>query len=591
MSATSSLRHGAFARALGEHRRAFRTVCLFSACVNLLMLVPAVYMLQVYDRVLASHNEMTLLMLTLMLLGLFGLMGALEYLRGMIAIRVGSQLDIKLNSAVHAATFEANLRGQSVQASQTLGDLTTLRQFVTGQALFAFFDAPWFPLYLLVIFLFDPWLGLFALLGSTVLIALAWANERVSSPPLAKAGALSIQAGGMATAHLRNAEVIAALGMLPALFKRWLSLHQRFLQSQQSASEKAAAVSSLTRFVRLSLQSLVLGFGALLALEGRITPGMMIAASILMSRTLAPVEQIIGVWKQWSNARLAWHRLDALLAAYPKREAGMSLPRPLGRLALEGVAVAAPGARAGQSRALFSQLSLALEPGETLGIIGASGSGKSTLARLLVGVSAPAAGHVRLDGADVAAWRKDELGPALGYLPQDVELFAGTLSENIARFGGRFGEVDAQKVVEAAQLAGVHDMILQQPQGYDTMLGEGGAGLSGGQRQRIGLARALYDKPALVVLDEPNASLDEAGEAALAQAIRTLKGNGTTLVLITHRGALLDLTDKLLMLRPGQPAAFGVTQTLLAGARQSPQAAAARARLAAVQRTESGEVS
>lgn len=559
---------GPVAHALAAFKSAFLTVGAFSAVVNLLMLVPSVYMLQVYDRVLPSRNEMTLLMLTLMMLGLYALMGALEYLRSMLVIRVGSRLDLKLNGAVHGATFEANLRGAGLQASQTLGDLTTLRQFVTGQALFSFFDAPWFPIYLAVIFLFDPWLGVFALAGSLALVALAWLNERVSGRLLAQAGALHIQAGAVATAHLRNAEVIAALGMLPALFQRWLSVYLRFLQGQQAASEKAAAVSAVTRFVRLTLQSLVLGFGALLAVEGRITPGMMIAASILMGRALAPIEQLIGVWKQWSGAQQAWQRLDRLLAAHPPREAGMPLPRPVGRLALEGVSAATPGALPGQpARPVFSQLAFSLEAGEVLAVIGPSGSGKSTLARLLVGVSAPAAGRVRLDGADVHRWDKAELGPALGYLPQDVELFAGTLSENIARFG----EVDAERVVQAARLAGVHEMVLQLPRGYDTVLGENGAGLSGGQRQRIGLARALYGGPALVVLDEPNASLDDAGEAALAEAVHALKSAGTTVVLITHRRGLLALSERLLLLRPGQPAAFGETGKLLAALERGAQ--------------------
>lgn len=542
------------AQVLSSFRRAFVSVGCFSAVINLLMLVPAIYMLQIYDRVLPSGNEMTLLMLTLILLGLFALMGGLEYLRSMLVIRLGNRLDLRLNGAVHAATFQANLRSGALQASQTLGDLTTLRQFVTGSALFAFFDAPWFPIYLAVIFLFDPWLGLFALFGSLILLLLAWLNERMSSPLLAEAGMLHIQSGTTATAHLRNAEVISAMGMLPALFRRWLSVYLKFLQRQQAASEKAAAISAATRFVRLSLQSLVLGFGALLAVEGRITPGMMIAASILTSRTLAPIEQLISTWKQWHGARQAWRRLDALLLAYPQAAAGMSLPRPAGRLELDRVSALPPGAQPGPgARAVFSQVSLLLPAGETLAVLGPSGSGKSTLARLLVGAAAPFSGRVRLDGADVFQWNKDELGPAIGYLPQDVELFAGTLSENIARFG----KTDAEEVVCAARQAGVHDLILQLPQGYDTVLGENGAGLSGGQRQRIGLARALYGKPALVVLDEPNASLDEAGDAALAAALQSMKQSGTTVVLITHRRPLLALSDHILMLSPGQPAIFG----------------------------------
>lgn len=566
------------AHVLSSFRSIFVSVGCFSAVINVLMLVPAIYMLQIYDRALPSGNEMTLLMLTLILLGLFVLMGGLEYLRSMLVIRLGNRLDLRLNSAVHAATFQANLHGANLQAGQTLGDLSTLRQFVTGSALFAFFDAPWFPIYLGVIFLFDPWLGVFALIGAVVLMLLAWCNERMTSRLLAEAGALHLQSGAMATAHLRNAEVISAMGMLPALFQRWLPGYLGFLQRQQSASEKAAAITAVSRFVRLSLQSLMLGFGALLAIEGSITPGMMIAASILMGRTLAPIEQLIGTYKQWHGARQAWRRLDALLLAHPQRQEGMSLPRPTGRLELDRVSALPPGASPGPgARAVFSQVSLALSAGEILAVIGPSGSGKSTLARLLVGACAPVAGHVRLDGAEVFQWNKDELGPAIGYLPQDVELFAGSLAENIARFG----QADAQEVVRAARQAGVHDMILQLPQGYDTVLGENGAGLSGGQRQRIGLARALYGKPALVVLDEPNASLDEAGDAALAGAIQDLKTTATTVVLITHRRALLAMSDRILMLSPGKPAIFGAADKVLqamaqAQAMQQGQPASAR---------------
>ncbi|MFT4192794.1 MAG: type I secretion system permease/ATPase, partial [Comamonas sp.] len=550
---------GAVAQALGALRRAFGTVGVFSAVVNLLMLVPAVYMLQVYDRVLPSRNGATLLMLTLMMLGLYAFLALLDYARARLAIRLGSQLDMALNTRVFGATFETNLRGGALPASQPLGDLATLRQFLTGQTLFAFFDAPWFPVYLAVIFLFHPWLGLLALAGALLLLALSWLNERLSGPPLAEAGRTAIESGRQATASLRNAEAIAAMGMLATLRRRWLALHLRFLGAQQHASEQAAGVAAATRFVRLSLQSLVLGAGALLAIEGEITPGMMIAASILMSRVLAPIEQVIAVWKQWKTARQAWQRLDLLLAAGGQSAPGMALPRPLGRLAAENVSAAAPGPAGKPGRTVLARLNFALAPGRTLAVLGASGTGKSTLARLLVGVAAPQSGRVRLDGADLHAWNKDELGPALGYLPQDVALFAGSVAANIARGG----EPDAAQVVAAARAAGVHDMVLQLPQGYDTELGENGAGLSGGQRQRVGLARALYGEPALVVLDEPDAHLDEAGQAALARAIQGLKARGATVVVITHRHGLLGLADDLLLLRPGQPAAFGPRDAML----------------------------
>ncbi|CAI1138425.1 type I secretion system permease/ATPase [Serratia entomophila] len=551
--------------------KVFWTVGIFTAFINLLMLVPSVYMLQVYDRVLPSRNEITLLMLTLIMLGMYAMMALLEYVRSMVVIRIGSQLDMRLNTRVYTAAFEANLKNGSSDAGQMLGDLTTVRQFLTGNALFAFFDAPWFPIYLLVIFLFNPWLGLFALVGSLILIALAVANEMVSKKPLGEASKLSIMSGGLASANLRNAEVIEALGMLPNLKRRWFSLHSRFLNSQRVASERAATVTSITKFVRLSLQSLVLGLGGWLAIDGHITPGMMIAGSILMGRTLAPIEQVINVWKSWSAAKLSYNRLVKLLEQHPERGTGMSLPRPAGALSVEGITATPPGSK---GEAVLHNVSFAVQPGDVLGIIGPSASGKSTLARLLVGIWPVSEGIVRLDTADIYQWNKDELGPHIGYLPQDIELFAGSIAENIARFN----DIDAEKVIEAAKLAGVHELILRFPQGYDSLIGNGGAGLSGGQKQRIGLARALYGDPALVVLDEPNSNLDDAGERALNQAIQFLQQRNKTVILITHRTNLLSMTNKLLLLTNGVVNAFGPTQqvlTALANAQKQQQAAAA----------------
>ncbi|MEG7407508.1 type I secretion system permease/ATPase [Serratia marcescens] len=536
--------------------KVFWTVGIFTAFINLLMLVPSIYMLQVYDRVLPSRNEITLLMLTLIMLGMFGMMSLLEYVRSMVVIRIGSQLDMRLNTRVYTAAYEANLKNGSSDAGQMLSDLTNLRQFLTGSALFAFFDAPWFPIYLLVIFLFNPWLGLFALVGALLLIALAVINEMVSKKPLAEASKLSIMSGTLASTNLRNAEVIEALGMLPNLKRRWFGLHQRFLNSQRIASERASRVTSITKFVRMSLQSLVLGLGGWLAIDGHITPGMMIAGSILMGRTLAPIEQVINVWKSYSAAKLSYGRLVKLLETHPQRGTGMSLPRPEGVLAVEGVPATPPGSK---GDAVLHNVSFAIQPGDVLGIIGPSASGKSTLARLLVGIWPVSEGIVRLDNADIYQWNKDELGPYIGYLPQDIELFAGTIAENIARFN----EIDSEKVIEAAKLAGVHELILRFPNGYDSVLGNGGAGLSGGQKQRIGLARALYGDPSLVVLDEPNSNLDDAGEKALNQAIMFLKQRNKTVVLITHRTNLLSMTSKLLLLVNGNVNAFGPTQQVL----------------------------
>ena len=378
---------------------------------------------------------------------------------------------------------------------------------------------------------------------------------------------MAAAAGNFATNNLRNAEVIEAMGMLDNLKRRWMQRQLRFLALQNEASDKAAAISATTKAIRIAVQSLVLGGGALLVIEGTLTPGGMIAASILLGKALGPVELAIGVWKQLLSARTAYHRLEGLLQANPAREAGMDLPRPTGKLLVEGVTAAPPGSQA----VVLKQVGFGVAPGEIVGVIGPSASGKSTLARLLVGVWPAMAGKVRLDGADVFTWNKGQLGPAVGYLPQDIELFEGTIAENIARFG----DVDADKVVEAAQLAGVHEMILRFPKGYDTPIGEAGSALSGGQRQRIALARAMYGNPSFVVLDEPNSNLDDVGEAALVRAVLELKRRGTTVMLITHRTSILGAVDKLLLLVDGAIQLYGPRDQVLASIQQRNQEAAA----------------
>jgi ATP-binding cassette subfamily C exporter for protease/lipase len=549
-------------------RSALRSVAAFSGVINLLMLVPSLYMLQVYDRVLSSSNEVTLLMLTLMALGVFIFMGLLEAIRSFMLVRLSERFDGSLRNRIYTAAFERNLCAGGHEASQALHDLTTLRQFITGQALFAFFDAPWFPIYLLVIFLFDPWLGLLALGGALALMLLAWGNERATRTALAKAGELSISSAQLASNTLRNAEVLEAMGMLGNMQRRWEKLHQAFLDQQGLASERAARINALSKYLRLALQSLVLGLGAWLAVEGRITPGMMIAGSILMGRALGPIDQLIGVWKQWGAARDAYRRLTGLLEQFPARAQRMALPEPRGALLLESVEGAPPGSTL---RTLHG-LTLAIPAGTVVGVIGPSGSGKSSLARLLLGIWPALQGTVRLDGADIRQYDRETLGCRLGYLPQDIELFAGTVAENIARFG----EMNADAVVQAARLAGVHELILRLPEGYDSRLGVAGAGLSGGQRQRIALARALYGTPSLVVLDEPNSNLDESGEQALQAAIQALKARGCTVLLITHRPAVLNCADRLLALRAGHLHFYGERDQVLAAlnkkqAPESPQ--------------------
>jgi ATP-binding cassette subfamily C exporter for protease/lipase len=542
-------------KALGDYKSILISVGCFTALINVLMLVPSIYMLQVYDRVLSSQNETTLVMLSLMVVGFFVFIGMLEVIRSFIVIRIGSQLERRFNLRVYQAAFERNLFKGEGNAGQSLGDLTHIRQFVTGPALFAFFDAPWFPVYLFVIYLFNVWLGVLATVGALLLIALACLNEYMTKKPLSEAAGYSQQSSQLATSHLHNAETIQAMGMLGALRKRWFGVHSRFLGLQNQASDTGAVISSVSKTLRLCLQSLVLGLGALLVIKGDMTAGMMIAGSILMGRVLSPIDQLIAVWKQWSGAKLAYRRLDALLQAYPPGNDAMALPPPKGQITFEQVSAGPPG----QRTATLHMVNFNLGAGEVMGVLGASGSGKSTLARVLVGVWPALGGTVRLDGADIHRWNRDDLGPYIGYLPQDIELFSGSIAENISRFS----DPDPQKIVAAAQQAGVHELILRMPQGYDTQLGEDGSGLSGGQKQRVALARALYGNPSVVVLDEPNSNLDTVGEAALASAIVQLKAQGTTVILVTHRSSVLAQADKLLVLNDGRLQAFGPSQDVL----------------------------
>jgi ATP-binding cassette subfamily C exporter for protease/lipase len=548
-------------RVLLSFRQAFMTVGAFSFFTNLLMLTPSIYMLQLYDRALGSRNPTTLLMLTLIALGLLALMSLLEWIRSMVLVRVGARLDLDVNQRIFNATFERNLRQAGQNPAQALHDLASMRQTLTGAGLVALTDAPWMPIYLIVIFMLHTHLGIFALVGVLLLVTLAVVNERVSAGPLGEAQKLSMAANAQANNNLRNAEVIEAMGMLPAIRGRWFKLHQKFLEQQALASDRAGMLTALTRFARISLQSLALGYGALLTIEGEMTAGMMIAGSILVGRALAPVEALIGNWKQLVSARSAYKRLSELLGMYPARIAGMPLPRPLGEVAVENAATGAPGSKT----LILRNVNFKLQAGEVVAVIGPSASGKSTLARLLVGIWPTLAGSVRLDNSEIFKWNKDELGPYLGYLPQDIELFGGSVAENIARFG----EVDSDQVLAAAQAAGVHELILLLPNGYDTPLGDGGSALSGGQKQRIGLARALYGDPAFIVLDEPNSNLDDLGEAALADTIRRLKAKKRTVVIVTHRMTTLAVADSILVMHEGTVKAHGPRDQILAAMRSA----------------------
>lgn len=542
--------------ALQASRNSFLFAGFFSLFINLLMLVPALYMLQVYDRVLASSSAPTLIMLSILVVFLFIVMGLLEVLRARILVRVSARLDMLLNPRLFTAMFDSKLRDGRGAGTQPIDDLTNLRQFLTGNGLFAFFDAPWMPLYVFVLFLMHPWFGWFAICGALILFTLATANELATRQPIGKANALAIGARNYLGGNLRNAEAMEAMGMLGRVHQRWFARHREVLALQALASDRAGFLASTSKVLRVTLQSLILGLGAYLVIEQVSTPGIMIAASIILGRALAPVDLLIGSWKGFLTARSAYTRLHDLLGLIPERPRFMSLPAPTGSLTLDGVLAAPPGSNVPVLRGIRFEIAA----GEIVGVIGPSAAGKSTLARVVLGVWPAASGKVRLSGADINHWNREELGPHIGYLPQDIELFDGTVSENIARFG----EVDSEKVVAAAQRAQVHDMILRLPKGYDTPIGDGGAVLSGGQRQRIGLARAMYGKPVLVVLDEPNSNLDDQGEAALVKAIAQLKADGSTVLIITHRPSILNSVDKILVLREGQVEVFGPRDQVLA---------------------------
>lgn len=547
--------------ALKGTRPVFLMLLFFSSTINILMLAPAIYMLQVYDRVLVSKNTTTLFMLTLLIIGLYTVISMIEFARSSVMTRLGNRLDVKLNQLVFNATFKRRIATGDNNPAQAIADLAQVRQFISGNSLFALLDIPWTPFYLFIAFIVHPLLGYLSLAGITILFALTLITELTTKKPIQQAHSLTINNTSKLNKQLQNSDTIEAMGMLATLKNNWLEQHSKSLVIQTQIADKTAGLSSLSRFVRILLQSVALGAGALLVIAGEITPGLMIAASIILGRVLNPVEQVIGNWKQFVQFRHAWRQLSRLLSDYPGEKEVLTLPRPKGNISVESLFAAPPG----QKTPVLRNIAFQLEQGEVLGIIGPSASGKTSLAKLLVGVWSPLSGKVRIDGADICQWDKALLGPAIGYLPQDVELFDGTIAQNIARFT----QNDSGLVVAAATLAGVHEMILRLPEGYDTPLGASGYQLSGGQRQRIGLARAVYNNPAFLVLDEPNASLDDAGEHALIQAIITLRAQGQTVVIISHRPTLLGVVNKILLLNEGTVQEFGTREQVIANLRQA----------------------
>lgn len=541
-------------------RGLFVSIGAISFAIGLLMLAPTLYMMQIYDRVLSSRNVTTLLMLTMIMLLLYAIEALLEWVRSCAMVRGAAAIDLRLSPRVFEAAFKHTLSNVKESAVQAFGDLSKIRLFLGGKGLFALFDAPWSPIYLLVIFLLHPWLGGFALLAVLSLLTLAWINERTTSESLLKANKEAQSANYFANSHMMNAEAIEAMGMLGTIRQRWLHRQRRMLSFLSMASERAAIIGASTKFFRISFQSFIFGLGALLVIENQLTPGGMLAASILLGRALSPIDQIISSWRGMVSAKEAYSRLTELLKAHPAAPQKIALPRPNGHVIVENLVVSPPGS----NQLVLKGINFVATPGTLIAVVGPSASGKSTLARALVGVWPPTKGVVRLDGADVSQWNKEELGPWIGYLPQDVELFEGTVAENISRFG----TADANKTVEAAQRAGVHEMILRLPQGYETPIGEGGMALSGGQRQRIGLARAMFGDPSLIVLDEPNSNLDEAGDAALQRALHEIKREKRTVFVLTHRVNILRAADAVLVLSNGTVQAYGPRDSILEAMRK-----------------------
>ena len=541
---------------LWSFRREFLIVGLFSMIANVLMLSPTLYMLQVYDRVLTSQSELTLLVMSLLTLFLFAIMAFAEWMRSRLLVSTGVRLDEQLGTHVFNASFEAHLSQSGTSPSRAFGDLIQIRQFLTGNGVFAFFDAPWAPIYMVVLYFLHPWLGVMGVVFALIQAGLAWFGHRHTLAPSEAAAKAGADAGAFLQSKLRNSEVLESMGMVRHLQHRWNERHQEHLARSGDAQHLTHRLTAISKFIRYTQQSLALGAGALLVIDGQLSPGGMIAANVLMTRALAPIDMMVGSWRQFIGMRAAFARLEQLLQEFPPRDPAFKRVAPQGHIVVDNVMASAEG----RPTPILKNISFKAAAGTVTAVLGPSGSGKSTLARVLVGIWPEVTGDVLIDGLPVSGWNRVELGPHLGYLPQDIELFEGSIAENIARFG----KVDPDQVIAAAQSAGLHEMILRFPKGYDTSIGEAGNLLSGGQRQRIGLARALYGNPVLVVLDEPNANLDDAGEAALYKAIQQLKAKGSTVFLITHRPGAVSVADRILLLRDGQVQADGPRDAVIA---------------------------
>jgi ATP-binding cassette subfamily C protein EexD len=539
---------------LKHFKKTFVHIGIFSFFVNLLVLAAPMYMLAVYDVVMPSKSLDTLLFVTLVAIIFFVGMGLLDYVRNKILIVVSHKMDSLINEKIYNAAFELALKYPGKNTSQPMNDLNKIKAFLSGNAILSFFDIPWFPLYIGIMFLFDPIYGLYGIGATIIIVALTYINSLVTKKHLEHSIKAKMKSDAFFTNQLRNAEVVDAMGMRKSLFKQWMKHYYDFLKANTEAGSKAALYTNLSKTFRMLSSSLMYGVGAMLAIIGSISPGMIIAGAVLLGRALAPISQLTATWKIFVEAKVAYKRLNDLLNEFPEQKQKLSLPEPQGRIDLKGIVTIPPMSQ----EPVIRNLNMSIMPGECVGLIGPSGSGKTSLAKTILGLWPVAAGKVIIDKAEISQYNKDELGHHIGYLPQDIELFEGSIADNISRFQ----EADPEEIIEAAKMAEVHDLILKLPNGYETKIGAGGANLSGGQKQRIALARALFKKPKMIILDEPNSNLDDIGETALLKALIKLKGQ-STIIIISHKTNILKIVDKLAVLKEGILSMYGPRNAVL----------------------------
>lgn len=535
--------------ALKSMKKIFISLGVYSFFLNILMLAAPFYMLVVYDTVMPSQNMKTLLLVTVITIMFFIGMWILDYVRSKLMIYASNKLDMILNERVFNATFALAAKYPNKANVQPIRDFNSIKSFMGGQGLFAFFDFPWFPIYIGIMFAFSPVFGFYGLAATAIVLLLTWLNEKSTKEGLKSANDEYRKAISFFDNNIRNVEVVQAMGMRDNLHKKWMEKYNRYLLTNVEASTTASFYTNASKSFRMLATSMMYGIGALLAITGLISPGMIIAGAVLLGRALMPISQIVGGWKQFSNAKIAYEKLNTLLLEFPKEEEKLALPNPKGVIRFENVFTTPPLGK----NPVLKGINLQVNSGECVGVIGPSAAGKSSFAKTAVGVWSPSGGHIRIDGADIHQYNTIELGKHIGYLPQDIELFEGTIAHNISRFEE---EASDEMIIEAAKLSGTHELILNLPNGYETMVGAGGMSLSGGQKQRIGLARALFGNPKIVVLDEPNSNLDDAGEYALMMALRILKEKKTTIIFVTHKKNIISLADKLLAIKDGQVVYF-----------------------------------